>query len=374
MSSIRAPPPPPCPYLCRPVAELRRWAHASQPQWPLAAGRAHDCARAALAPWRRQHFPTPLPNSDGAAAAELGVLNRPGAFPVAVQLPDADAPTVLCIPPKAGSTLWTLAMARALARAEFELSGTAHERKSSAACDVPCLPVRGALWQHGMKATPTLLNDSRVARVLITRNPFDRLLSAFLEKEVGGGLFSGSRAPGTAGGFAAFVANLSALPVGQLNMHFKPQHLLCGLPQGFRYDYVLPLEEMDSWYAPLAVLLGLDTAAQDARLWQHTSDSWRTARSCFYTTTAAAGDCTLVGAEIERLRSCTAPAAPIVASPPQLAAAPMLKSGEHGHTAHETGAAEKRSSFYTQALVDNLAGSLLKQDVQLLGYVVPVVR
>ena len=364
-----------CSYSCRPAAELRRWVHASQPQWPLAAGRAHDCARAALAPWRRQHFPTGLPNWDGAAAAELGVLNRPGAFPFAVELPDAGAPTVLCIPPKVGTTLWHLAMERALARAELELSGTAHARKSSTACDVPCSTKPGALWRHGGEAT--LLNDSRVARVLFTRNPFDRLLSAFLEKEVGDGLFSGSRAPETAGGFTAFAANLSALPVGQLkrvNMHFKPQHLLCGLPQGFRYDYVLPLEEMGSWYAPLAVLLGLDGAAQDARLWQHTSDAWRTARSCFYTTTAAAGDCTLVGAEIERLHSCTAPAAPPVVRPPQLAAAPMLESGEHGHTAHETGAAKKRSSFYTQALVDNLASSLLKQDVELLGYEVPVVR
>ena len=52
----------------------------------------------------------------------------------------------------------------------------------------------------------------------------------------------------------------------------------------------------------------------------------------------------------------------------------MLESGEHGHTVHETGAAKKRSSFYTQALVDNLASSLLKQDVELLRYEVPVVR
>ena len=183
-----------CSYSCRPAAELRRWVHASQPQWPLAAGRAHDCAWAALAPWRRQHFPTGLPNWDGAAAAELGVLNRPGAFPVAVlvELPDAGAPTVLCIPPRSqvGTTLWHLA------RAELELSGTAHARKSSTACDVPCYTKPGALWRHGGEAT--LLNDSRVARVLFTRNPFDRLLSAFLEKEVGVG--PGSRAPGSRDG------------------------------------------------------------------------------------------------------------------------------------------------------------------------------
>jgi hypothetical protein len=103
------------------------------------------------------------------------------------------------------------------------------------------------------------------------RNPYSRLLSAFLDKGVNtpgekswqdkvkrlGGPYYDSPQE-----FHRFLRNIvDVWEEGEaLDYHFKPQSRLCGLPQGVRYDFYLKVEDMAVWFADLVSLLGLEDA------------------------------------------------------------------------------------------------------------------
>lgn len=118
-------------------------------------------------------------------------------------------------------------------------------------------------------------------RIMWARNPFARLLSAFLDKAA-----RPERQPAykrlvgtkdwawfetlmkeiegpyddTPAEFARFVRVLARNKrEGRfINNHFEPQVERCGLPRGFQYDFVLRVEDTAVWYADVVRLLGLE--------------------------------------------------------------------------------------------------------------------
>ena len=153
---------------------------------------------------------------------------------------------MLCLLPKVGSTTWKLALLSALhpRRHKWLLERSPHQRRS-----VHELP------------SFTSAKLRRAVRIVLVRNPYDRLLSAYLDKMVlqrKARLAPGGFEPG--GSFESFLGNLTRLDPGKVDIHYRPMSLQCGMP-ALSYDYVLRVEEMAAWYEPFVRLLGLEQVA-----------------------------------------------------------------------------------------------------------------
>lgn len=148
--------------------------------------------------------------------------------------------------------------------------------------------------------------DPAVPRVMIVRNPYSRLLSAYLDKLASqhkhdpsnllgkhkgqvaaaprnwrGCNVSAARAAPLANFdcFARLVIRKHAEDPRSVNAHFAPQADKCQWESG--YDFYLPVEQMDKWYMPLARALRLvDMLASG---WNSTHGDWANHSSqCFY--------------------------------------------------------------------------------------------
>lgn len=102
----------------------------------------------------------------------------------------------------------------------------------------------------GAPAAEALANDSNMYSFVIVRNPFTRLLSAWLDKR-DFPKFKLSR------DFGKFVRKLVATPTGKLNEHFLPMSRFCGVQEGMRFDAVLRLESVDDWGPKLVKRLNI---------------------------------------------------------------------------------------------------------------------
>ena len=117
-------------------------------------------------------------------------------------------------------------------------------------------------------------------RIIIVRDPYDRLLSGYLDKIVMQKIARLAPKPYKIGdGFAAFVGNLTQRPPEEANVHWRPQALQCGMDRGLSYDYVLPVEEMHRWYEPLVRVLGLVRTVSHG--WNHSTRWFAAATSAF---------------------------------------------------------------------------------------------
>ena len=126
------------------------------------------------------------------------------------------------------------------------------------------------------------LQSPRYPRIMVTRNPYARLLSAYLDKCIHQAHKMPSHFPemsdynwtATPEDFVVFVDRLHALlnryrATGHeaFNAHFwpisekAPGWLGCGVPHGFQYDYVLKLEEEGTWFAEMLALTGMSEVA-----------------------------------------------------------------------------------------------------------------
>ncbi len=116
----------------------------------------------------------------------------------------------------------------------------------------------------------------------MVRNPYSRLLSAYMDKCI----LEQSICPinpkvaanDSIRGFAALVA-MATQPKKQLNDHFRLLiHSHCAVRSG--YDYYLPIEQMQYWYGPFFDALGINTVVR--RGWNLTTHWWRHSEECFY--------------------------------------------------------------------------------------------
>lgn len=137
-----------------------------------------------------------------------------------------------------------------------------------------------------------LMENVSVPRVRLVRSPYERVLSAYLDKLV---LTNTSRVfdrwlaslvspPGFRqhkGSFGELLGNLTQMnPLDRhVDPHFRLQNDTCGLPYNAPYDLVLRVEDEPSWYDSLVSILGLDSDARDGptKHWM-----WAVGRPCFY--------------------------------------------------------------------------------------------
>jgi len=95
-------------------------------------------------------------------------------------------------------------------------------------------------------------------RVLIScaRNPYARVLSAYLDKVVGDGYANYRELQGRKpANFEDFLETLHRTPPAMLDPHFCPQHINLGLP-GVTYDAIFYLENGAALQGALEALLG----------------------------------------------------------------------------------------------------------------------
>ena len=118
---------------------------------------------------------------------------------------------------------------------------------------------------------------------MMVRNPYSRLLSAYMDKCILQGesycpIDPKVAANDSISGFATVVARVTQSKNFQ-NGHFRllvQSH--CGIRSG--YDYYLPIEQMQYWYRPFVDALGINTVVKWG--WNLTTHWWRHSEECFY--------------------------------------------------------------------------------------------
>ena len=191
---------------------------------------------------------------------------------------------ILCLVHKGGSTTWKLALLRAQkqARRYHRLQRSPHSRPPSG--------------NTALDFTAAAQNRS-VPRLMMVRNPYSRILSAYLDKVVlqqTRKLWPSSLKYGTVPSknrtvpsFRDFVQAVTAHSE-ILDRHFQPLSNLCLIDDGtgalsHRYDFFLKVEQMERWYLPFVRLLGIEPTLRTG--WNLTTHWWkaREGRDCFYT-------------------------------------------------------------------------------------------
>lgn len=168
---------------------------------------------------------------------------------------DSTKSVVLCLPPKvASSELKQLLYRHALGPAIFD-------DFLMAAKDI-----HGEFSRHYFVPQQSIFDavqDRTVPRIMITRNPYSKIFSAYNDKKAHEDLNDYLPDYDLTGNFTFLPEYLSwRLENGaQIDDHFRPLSTLCCIPDGFRYDYYLPLEELDLWYPGFLRLLGLEEDA-----------------------------------------------------------------------------------------------------------------
>ena len=219
---------------------------------------------------------------------------------------------IVCLNAKVGSTHWMYAML------------SASQPNAAKYTTLRALPYGAPVGNQTLLSQA--LADPSVPRFIMVRNPYSRLLSAYMNKVANGGLktFSMqsrkfyqkvtaqlSKQNATAydtrakllnqsrmspvDTFAVFVSALTSLSVGEtkLDHHFEPLSGQCG-PRG-SFDYVLRVEELLGWYRPFVHALGLEGIV--AHGWNSTQQA-RTLgfkQDCFHT--PPGGSCTTLHEE-----------------------------------------------------------------------------
>ena len=249
----------------------------------------------------------------------------------------AQGPVILCLLPKVGSTTWKLALLSALhpRRHGWLLERSPHQRRH-------------------IHELPSFASAKlrRAVRIVLVRNPYDRLLSAYLDKMVlqrKAKLAPGGFEPG--GSFEHFLGNLTLLDPAKVDIHYRPMSLQCGMP-AMSYDFILRVEEMAAWYEPFVRLLGLEQTVQTG--WNVSTKWWRgSAGGCFY---------------VPPGRDCAAmfrtPCRDILALPP---AQLSTMAGVRPASFHATHAASRRAEFY-RGEAARMASRWLQGDLVRFGY------
>eukprot|EP00873_Tetraselmis_striata_P035729 jgi/Tetstr1/455993/TSEL_042771.t1 len=282
-----------------------------------------------------------------------------GSF-AAIRPPSArrDVTSFLCLPYKNGSTRWKTMLIRAAYPA---FAGNIDNHLINVMA--PHLTKEQAFDAVADRAT---------IHMMWVRNPYARLLSAFLDKVLGkfrdlpitaalGGPFEDSPSE-----FARFVRGvLDARSRGVVQeVHWQLQTETCGLSEGVKYHFYLKEEEVNTWYVELMSLFGLDG---DARPGPHQEQN-----RCFY---RVAG------------RSCQETASLIthhmlnvtLGLPPDLRRYSGAGAGEQlpeymvqATTTHARNAHTKLGTYYSTREVIADATEYLRNDLREFGY--PVMR
>ena len=194
---------------------------------------------------------------------------------------------LICLPPKAGSSLWKRALTRGLIEQGFSLLDEPGRWNAQA------LP-------YNVSARDVML--TKAPRLMLVRHPLSRLLSAYLGKAQRG--FINVSGWDRSSGFRGFVNAVTAANRSELDGHFKLQTDQCGIPAlreanatqqiGYRY---LQVEEMGHWYREIVCALGLSKVVSASSIYwrdfykdkmlaasERTSAAYNASTQCFVRT------------------------------------------------------------------------------------------
>lgn len=260
--------------------------------------------------------------------------------------PRTNKTAILCFCHKGGSMAWTslLAKARSHSNARWAHHSTFIEYPSPSGS---LSESRSFVARHIV----ALLQNTGVPRIRLIRNPYARLLSAYLDKLTLNNHSTGFdhwvlrrvKPPGFRVGdsFNRFLELVTGAPdVSRLNEHFRLQHDACVLPNGSSWDYELKVEEMSSWYAPVLQMLGLEDTACTG--WTH-----KLGQECFFRPPG---------------RDCNGTA---ISS--NYAGAFGGNGGRLNHV-HNRGATSKLADFFTNATLTEVTTRWVHADLVRFGY------
>merc|ERR1719160_1427319 len=98
-----------------------------------------------------------------------------------------------------------------------------------------------------MSVQRKMWNKNAIFKIMLTRNPLERLLSAWLSKK------KVAKLPLH---FGVFTKMLNNKKWANFNSHWKPQTFLCDSPgKGFHYDFIANVEDRDVWMPKLEEFL-----------------------------------------------------------------------------------------------------------------------
>ena len=238
--------------------------HAQQPR-RVNASTAQDAAD--LAELDRYKMSRPIGTQITAPNIQNGTMIDNDAF--LFTHPASNRTAILCLHAKAGSSTWL----------RFQLHTLGIQAKDPHRIVTQSL---SSLMQPPRRPIQEILQDPRVPRITIVRNPFARLLSGYLDKmvvnstapsykqSVGYKLWEFERMkPGhgwfsMGDNFSRFVQAVVNSP--KVNRHFELQSQHCALPNGLLWDYALHLEDAAAWYTPFVRLLQLERVVGTLRL------------------------------------------------------------------------------------------------------------
>mmetsp|Transcript_42212 Transcript_42212/g.109474 ORF Transcript_42212/g.109474 Transcript_42212/m.109474 type:complete len:395 (+) Transcript_42212:98-1282(+) len=270
---------------------------------------------------------------------------------------------LICIPQKLGSTRWNT-MFRQVYDPEVSVGR------------------RGGV--HGAPAPWTLLEeynnidklvakmrDPATLRFIWVRNPYTRLLSAFLDKICGEHVkrFAGTVYPQTcdAAGFLNLLRVLNSMADRGEVVHrlFALQKYKCGLPAGMQYDYFLKVECEAEWYAEFVSITGL---ADTARHGWAGGASAEEVPDCFMELPGLS--CQETDAHIRSLnRGPQPPPTPRRLPHPHMRGEQAhVHSDEALHALHATGSEDRMKEFYATQEVVDLATRYVRPDLDMFGY------
>lgn len=206
---------------------------------------------------------------------------------------------LICLLQKTGSTKWKSLLLKHLNNTYFAEALKSKPGGGSTVRDVhrqaqnlPCVSLED--YQRAMQY------DSKIPRIFIVRNPYERLLSGYLDKVVKPDMKEVTALGGFENYYNAYQLPLSlntsvqANPVAtflqflryinnvqqHVDGHWMSQSKSCFLQYGMKYDYFLHVEHMAQWYSPLVQYLGLEKEVDTG--WNFQTEWHHGAEDCFY--------------------------------------------------------------------------------------------
>lgn len=293
--------------------------------------------------WKVRHFKSPASIHSRKFSVHKDSLKLSDGFPFLFR-PSPSESSVICLSPKSASTVWNLAIVKAL---------PTHTRFHNLTENPHQVPLHNTLQQIS-----TALADAKVPRIRIVRNPYSRLLSGYIDKFEKEKMKAVGFDPNSENGFFNFLKALTDprrnSPVRN-NIHFALQSKICSANY-LRYDYYLPVEQIDDWYTPLVEGIGLQNTVssgwnlnpnyyKDKDKMKSTRLYFHSKSNCFYT--SARVPC----AADRNVSSLNNEADPTVVE-----------------TFHATGSDKLWKKYYNNPEVIQLATNYARKDLDMFGY------
>ena len=290
-------------------------------------------------------------------------------------VPFAFRGAVVCLQAKVASSSWKLVLLKSAHVSGFpdeagRFDDSPHGRSLPSTVSQPS----SAEWSR-------MLREEATPRYMIVREPFARLLSAYLDKIMGDDPLPTDLWPSgfrrRSDGFGAFVRAVVRERAGRLNRHFELQSRQCDAhwpsdgaaeahhsQQGrVRYSSVLRLEDVQSWYPEMACRLGLEDAVSSG--WSVRSAYNSGGVECFQTLGTCGCpplQCHGEAADVQRVR-CGSGAGGNASS----ASSATRDATQHVQGQHATSAASQLLRYY-DAESARLVAAWARDDFEIFGY------